>query len=47
LFVYPEYGQTDFIEAFNENLRWAAIKSFGPFRIVIYYSLANLVESCM
>ena len=21
LFVYPEYGQTDFIEAFNENLR--------------------------
>lgn len=21
LFVYPEYGQTDFIEAFNENHR--------------------------
>lgn len=21
LFVYPEYGQTDFIEAFNENDR--------------------------
>ncbi|CAB3988753.1 tetratricopeptide repeat 4 [Paramuricea clavata] len=23
LFVYPEYGQTDFIEAFNENLRFS------------------------